>query len=148
MGCARMGRGALKRANAHAMTRCPTRAAGTERRSMRTTKRCSAEQFDVAVAGRQFTPERLKAARLVLVDGVTVAAAAEATGRTHASVTQAVQLIFNEVKAAFKTVNPNRSARPGFSILTVEVPQLAVPGLVAGLSAAGGLVLEEKNHAQ
>jgi sensor domain CHASE-containing protein len=113
---------------------------------MRTKKRCTAEQFDQAVKGRQFTPERLEAARMVLVDGLPIAAAATATDRSNASVTQVVQLIFAEVQAQFRTVNPNRAPRPGFVILTVEVPALASAGMVAGVSSAGGVVLEEKRN--
>ena len=113
---------------------------------MRTKKRCTAQQFAQVVAGRQFTPERLEAARMVLVDGLPIAEVAEATGRTKASVTQAVQLIFNEVRAQFRTANPSRKPRPGFVILTVEVPELASVGLVDGVSASGGVVLEERRH--
>lgn len=40
---------------------------------MRTKKRCTAQQFAQVVAGRQFTPERLEAARMVLVDGLPIA---------------------------------------------------------------------------
>ncbi|MDD3610667.1 MAG: TrfB-related DNA-binding protein [Halothiobacillaceae bacterium] len=113
---------------------------------MRTKKRCTAEQFDSAVRGRQFTAERLMAARRVLVDGATVREAAEETGRTEFSVRQAVQLIFNEVKAQFASVNAGRAPRPGFVILTVEVPELASIGMLAGVSSAGGIVLEERRN--
>lgn len=82
----------------------------------------------------------------VLIDGIMTPTAAEGTKRTHASVTQAVQLIFNEVMASFKSVNLDRSDRPGFAILTVELPDLAVLGLVAGLAASDGLALKEKRH--
>lgn len=111
---------------------------------MRTKKRCTAQQFEQVVAGRQFTTDRLKAARMVLVDGMPIADAVEATGRPTASVRQAVQLIFNEVQAQYRTMNPSRSPQPGHVILTVEIPALARAGLVAGVSAAGGLVLEER----
>lgn len=113
---------------------------------MRTKKRCTAEQFASAIRGRQFTPERLAAARRVLVDGATVREAAEESGRTEASVRQAVQLIFNVVAAQFATANPERAPRPGFVILTVEVPELACSGMLAGVSAAGGIVLEERRN--
>lgn len=88
------------------------------------------------------------AARMVLVDGVPIAQAALATGRTHASVTQAVQIIFREVTAMFSSVNPGRAARPGHSIVTVELPLLAVPGLIAGVVAAKGIVIQERRHGQ
>lgn len=113
---------------------------------MRTKKRCTAEQFDRVVRGRQFTAERLAAARSVLVDGLPIAKVVETSGRTEASVRQVVQLIFSEVQAQFQTTNPSRAARPGFVILTVEVPELASVGLVAGVSAAGGIVLEERRN--
>lgn len=113
---------------------------------MRTKKRCTAEQFDRVVKGRQFTEERLAAARAVLVDGVPIAKVVEQTGRTPASVRQVVQLIFGEIQAQFQTTNPSRPPRPGFVILTVEVPELASVGLVAGVSAAGGVVLEERRN--
>ena len=115
---------------------------------MRTKKRCTAKQFDKAVAGRQFTRERLMAARMVLVEGVPIAQAAATTGRTHASVTQAVHLIFKEIVAMFSTTNPERAARQGHSIVTVELPLLAVPGLIAGVVAAKGIVIQERHHGQ
>jgi hypothetical protein len=113
---------------------------------MRTKKRCTSRQFDKAVAGRQFTAERLMAARMVLVDGIPIAQAAVAAGRSRASVTQAVQLIFGEVTAMFSSANPERAARPGHSIVTVELPLLAVPGLIAGVVAAKGVVIQERQH--
>lgn len=113
---------------------------------MQTKKRCTASQFDRAVKGRQFTAERLLAARMVLVDGERIAHAALTTGRSHASVTQVVQLIFKEVAAMFSTANPERAARPGHSIITVEVPLGAVPGLIAGVVSAKGVVIQERTN--
>ena len=113
---------------------------------MRTKKRCTAEQFDRVVEGRQFTEKRLAAARAVLVDGVPIAKVVEENGSSEASVRQAVQLIFGEIQAQFRTTSPNRPPRPGFVILTVEVPELASIGLVTGVSAAGGVVLEERRN--
>lgn len=83
---------------------------------------------------------------MVLVGGLLIAEVAEATGRTKASVTQVVPMIFSEVQAQFRTVNPPRSPRPGFVILTVEVPELASVGMVTGVSVAGCVVLEERRH--
>lgn len=113
---------------------------------MRTTKRCTAEQFEKAVKGRQFTEGRLAAARRVLVDGETVAAVVENSGQSVFSVRQGVQLIFDLVKAQFEPVNPDRKARPGFVILTVEIPELASAGLLAGVATAGGVLLEKITH--
>lgn len=83
---------------------------------------------------------------MVLVDGLPIAAAVAATAKSKASVTQAVQLIFAEVEGQFRTENPDRAPRPGFVILTVEVPALASAGMLAGVSSAGGIVLEERRN--
>lgn len=113
---------------------------------MRTKKRCTAEQFDLAVHGRQFTSERLAAARRVLVDGVPANEVAEQSACPVNSIRQAVRIIFSEVEAQFRTVNPSRAPRPGFVILTVEVPELASVGMLAGVESAGGVLLEEKRN--
>ena len=83
---------------------------------------------------------------MVLVDGLPIAVVADATEKSTDSVTQVVQLVFAEVERQFRTDNPNRAPRPGFVILTVEVPELASVGLAAGVAAAGGIVLEERRH--
>lgn len=111
---------------------------------MRTKKRCTAEQFALAVRDRQYTPERQEAARRVLVDGESVAVVAEESNRSVASVRQVVQLIFGDVQKLFRSVNPARTPRPGFVIYTVEIPELASAGLLAGVDAAGGMILEER----
>lgn len=83
---------------------------------------------------------------MVLVDGLPIAVVAAATDKSKASVTQVVQLVFAEVEGQFRTENPKRAPRPGFVILTVEVPELASVGLAAGVAAAGGIVLEERRN--
>jgi hypothetical protein len=111
---------------------------------MRTKKRCSAEQFDLATRGRQFTSERLAAARRVMVDGETANDVASSSTVPVNSIRQAVRIIFSAVEAQFATVNPSRAPRPGYVILTVEVPELAAVGLVAGVASGGGIILEER----
>ena len=113
---------------------------------MRTKKRCTAEQFDLATRGRQFTAERLEAARRVLVGGEAANDVALSSSVPVNSIRQAVRIIFAEVERQFQTVNPSRAPRPGFVILTVEVPYLASAGMLAGVASAGGLLLEERHH--
>ena len=112
--------------------------------TMRTKKRCTAEQFDLAVRDRQFTDARKAAARRVLVDGEAANDVASTSDVPIHSLRQAVRMIFSAVEAQFSTVNPARAPRPGYVIFTVEVPELASAGLVAGVASSGGIVIGER----
>ena len=108
---------------------------------MRTKKWCTAEQFDLAVANRQFGDARKAAARLVLVDRLPTTEVAETTGCPIQSLRRAVQLIAKEVEAL------PAGPRPGYTILKIEVPEPVGVEIAAKVAASKGKILEEMHHA-